>query len=188
MFFDIPAQYLEEAHIYELLEVNSPSYIQVIAKEKGRAQECLVAASKYFDISPFIMQAVKDHENGEIGSANGAAGGSKDYGPYQINTVFLDELNQQHNISWKSLSYSACINAFVGGSILKQRIKLASNVWEGVGNYHYNIKKSPLIHYSYRLKVLKVYRSLLKDKMSFEKIEFRNKYKSKTDDPNYANN
>lgn len=127
---------------------------------RGVVERCVVDASRYLHLDPFIVMAIIKVEGGKVGTLSKNSNGSYDMGVMQINTIHLGDIEQKHpGITWRDATYRPCINIALGTSLLKQRIdEVKGDVWRGVGNYH---SKTPKYHNRYKEKVKKEYAKLL---------------------------
>lgn len=160
--FDLPPD--TNIAYYESVEQMSPGrYFSLIEGEKGKLYACLEKAADKYEIPYHLMLAIRKQEAGKLGMTQKAAR-SHDLGPMQINTLWLAPIAKQHpNVTWKSVSHSACVNAYFSAAILKNYINQANgNLWTGVGNYHHHYKSNSKRHNLYKLRVMKWYHKILK--------------------------
>jgi hypothetical protein len=97
--------------------------------------ECINKAAVQYYVPAKIIISVLTIENGRIGEANPNQNGTYDYGPMQINTIWLRKV-APYGITREQIQYDPCINVTVGTWILGQAIANAGSVWEGIGDYH----------------------------------------------------
>ena len=97
--------------------------------------ECINLAAMQYHVPAVIIVSVLKAEGGRIGNANGNKNGTVDYGPMQINSVWLDVL-KKHGYSSYDLQYNPCLNVAAGTWILAQGIAEDRSIWKGIGNYH----------------------------------------------------
>lgn len=116
--------------------------------------ECINRAAVAYNLPAELIIAVLKTENGRNGMARPDDNGTFDYGPMQINTVWLEQL-RPYGYTKEMLQYNPCVNTWVGSWILGSRIAANNqNLWRGVGAYHsYTLEKN--IKYQY--KVWKIY-------------------------------
>lgn len=103
--------------------------------------------------------AVLATEGGEVGMASPNKNGTYDYGPMQINTVWLKQI-ASYGYTKEQIQYDPCVNVMVGTWILSQAIADSKNYWRGVGNYHshtVHLNKTYQEKVCYRLNVLNDY-------------------------------
>jgi hypothetical protein len=118
--------------------------------------ECINRAAITYSIPAELIISVLKTENGRNGMAKPNDNGTFDYGPMQINTVWLSQL-RPYGYTKNMLQFDPCMNAFAGSWILAQRIAEAPNIWHGVGSYHSYTRSENL---PYQNKVWKTYRLL----------------------------
>lgn len=118
--------------------------------------ECVNQAAVAYHVPAKLIVSVLLTEGGRVGTARLNKNGTYDYGPMQINTVWLSQL-RQYNISREDLQYNACTNVWVGAWILSQRIADSKDLAYGVGSYNsYSLPQN----YRYRTKVGGVHNTL----------------------------
>jgi hypothetical protein len=126
-----------------------------VHSETAAVETCIIRASDYYDINPFILRAIYDVEAGKLGRKSKNSNGTYDHGPMQINTIWLKRL-QKYNIDQNNLTNNACVNVHVATWILRQEIINANgDIWKGVGNYH---SKTQKYHNRYLRKVYTAYK------------------------------
>lgn len=118
--------------------------------------ECINHAAIAYHVPATLITSILLTEGGKVGSATPNKNGSYDYGPMQINTIWLNKLHE-FGITQDDIQYNPCINVWVGTWILSQRIADATNLSYGVGSYN---SYSPPQNYRYRTKVSGVYNNL----------------------------
>lgn len=119
--------------------------------------ECINQAAITYHVPATLILSVLAVENGKKGSASPNRNGTFDYGPMQINSIWLSKI-RLHGYTRQQLQYDPCANVSVGTWILSQQIaNNASNLWQGVGNYH---SHSASFNHNYQIKVSEVYRLL----------------------------
>jgi hypothetical protein len=97
--------------------------------------ECInQAAVTYYVPAPIII-SVLNTEGGEPGMANINKNGTVDYGPMQINSIWLSKL-ELYGYTVQKLQFDACSNVMAGTWILAQNIANSPYPWQGIGNYH----------------------------------------------------
>ena len=111
------------------------------------------SAARYF-LPPSVIVSVLQIENGKVGQAIKNKNGTYDYGPMQVNSIWLKKL-KPYGITAYDLQYNPCINVDVGTWILAQQIGNSRYLWKGVGNYH---SHSFYKNTSYGYKVNRIYR------------------------------
>ncbi|MGC1853795.1 MAG: lytic transglycosylase domain-containing protein [Candidatus Aquirickettsiella sp.] len=119
--------------------------------------ECINQAAITYHVPATLILSVLAVENGRKGSALPNRNGTFDYGPMQINSIWLSKI-RPYGYNQYQLQYDPCINVNVGTWILSQQIANdASSPWRGVGSYH---SHSNRLNHDYQIKVSEVYRLL----------------------------
>jgi soluble lytic murein transglycosylase-like protein len=117
---------------------------------------CINQAAIEYHVPALIIVAVLETENGANGFARPNPNGTYDYGPMQINSLWLQQL-RRYGITAHDLRNDPCVNVKVGAWILGQKIASADTLWRGVANYH---STSEWENYRYRSKIAQIYRKL----------------------------
>lgn len=119
--------------------------------------ECINQAAITYHVPATLILAVLAIENGAKGSVSPNRNGSFDFGPMQINSIWLSKI-RLYGYTQHQLQYDPCVNVKVGTWILSQQIANdASSLWRGVGNYH---SHSARLNRAYQIKVSEVYQLL----------------------------
>lgn len=118
--------------------------------------ECINLAAITYHIPATLIVSVLGTEGGKVGSAIANRNGTFDYGPMQINSIWLEKL-KAYGITKEQLQYDPCINVYVGAWILSTRIADSKEFWQGVASYHSYCLPENL---RYRTKVSGVYKLL----------------------------
>ncbi len=118
--------------------------------------ECINQAAIIYHVPATLILSVLAIENGRVGSASPNRNGTFDFGPMQINSIWLPQI-QNYGYTEQQLQYNPCINVMVGTWILSQNIANASTIWHGVGSYH---SHTPVLNDRYQAKVSRVYQLL----------------------------
>lgn len=115
--------------------------------------ECINKAAIQYHIPATIIISVLRMENGRIGDAIPNKNGTFDYGPMQINSIWLKEI-KKYGYTKEAIQYDPCANVAVGAWLLSRAIADDKTLWKGVGNYHsHTVDKNS----AYRSKVQKIY-------------------------------
>lgn len=109
-----------------------------------------------YNVPATLIIAVLATENGHNGTAKVNTNGTIDYGPMQINSIWLPEL-KKYGYSCEDIQYNPCLNVKVGSWILSRAIANNGILWTGVGDYH---SRQPTRNDKYNKKV-KALESLL---------------------------
>lgn len=118
---------------------------------------CINQAATAYQVPAALVAAIIHVEGGKVGSATKNANGTYDYGPMQINSIWLKKL-KAYGISEHSLQSDACTNIWAGTWILSQKMKGSQNVWHGVANYHSYSKEH---NQRYQYKVWNSYKTIV---------------------------
>lgn len=111
--------------------------------------ECINQAAIAYHVPATLIVSVLMTEGGKLGTAKLNKNGSYDYGPMQINTVWINRL-KKYNVSLDDIQFNPCKNVMVGTWILGQRIADTGNLPYGIGSYNsYSLSQN----YHYRSKV-----------------------------------
>lgn len=118
--------------------------------------ECINKAAIEYHIPATLIISVLKAEGGRNGLASPNKNGTFDYGPMQINTVWLKQI-EKYGYTREIIQYNPCANVAVGAWILSREIANGKTLWQGVGNYHsHTLDKNA--RYSY--KVAKTYHNI----------------------------
>lgn len=115
--------------------------------------ECINKAAIQYHIPAVIIISVLRMENGHVGDAIRNKNGTYDYGPMQINSIWLPEINK-YGYTRAAIQYDPCANVKVGTWLLSKAIADDKTLWKGVGNYHSHTCDKNM---AYRAKVQKIY-------------------------------
>lgn len=113
--------------------------------------EAIVDASRAHNVPLAPLLGILATENGRLGEALSNRNGTWDLGPFQVNTVHLNDLSEI-GYTPQAIMTDGRINAFAAAWLLQQEIKRAGSLWHGVGQYH---SRTPFRKYGYIRKVQK---------------------------------
>jgi len=112
------------------------------------AAACIYLAAQAANLPPPILMTVLTVEAGHEGTHSPNSNGSEDYGPGQINTVWVGEIartiHQSPETTRALLRYDGCFNIRVTANLLRRQINAAGEFWTGVGWYHSRSKAESL--------------------------------------------
>jgi soluble lytic murein transglycosylase-like protein len=111
--------------------------------------ECINKAAVTYKLPPELIIAVLRTENGRKDMARPNKNGTFDYGPMQINTIWLSQI-QQYGYTKDMILHNPCLNVWVGTWILAQEVAANPNFWRGVGSYH-SRTQSKNVPYQYKV-------------------------------------
>lgn len=97
--------------------------------------QCVVEAGEHYKVPWDVMLAVLKIEGGRAGTVSGNTDGTRDYGPWQINSHWLDEL-APHGLDAKALTWDGCAGAWTASWVMRQCLNRHDDFWRGVGCYH----------------------------------------------------
>ena len=118
---------------------------------------CMIEAAAEYSIPLRGLIAVWLTEGGELGTESQNKNGTKDYGPFQINTGWVRRLEVMFGVTQKMLTHDFCWSVRSAAYILRYEINHAGgSFWDGVGHYH---SRTPRHKYRY---IDQVYRNSLK--------------------------
>jgi hypothetical protein len=128
----------------------------------GVPVECINQAAISYFVPAKIIISVLAVEGGEPGMAKPNSNGTFDYGPMQINSIWLPKI-APYGYTKQQIQYDPCVNVMVGAWILSNKIASTiedsgnSDYWRGVAGYH---SLTPHLNSRYQSKVLTNYRLL----------------------------
>ncbi len=128
----------------------------------GVPVECINQAAITYFVPAKIIISVLNVEGGEPGAATPNRNGTFDYGPMQINTIWLPKV-AVYGYTKEQIQYDPCVNVMVGTWILSNKIASTmedageNNYWRGVAGYH---SLTPDLNSRYQNKILTNYRLL----------------------------
>ena len=122
----------------------------------GVTVECINQAAIAYHVPATLILSVLAVEGGAVGLASANKNGTVDYGPMQINSIWLSKI-RLYGYTQHQLQYDPCVNVKVGAWILSQNIANAATTWRGVGSYH---SHTAILNQQYQTKVSEVYQLL----------------------------
>jgi hypothetical protein len=124
--------------------------------------ECINEAALTYFVPAQVIISVLETEGGRVGMANKNTNGTYDYGPMQVNSIWLPKI-APYGYTKEQLQYDACANVMVGTWILSNKIAETVNkkdsYWKGVAGYH---SRTPHLNERYQAKILTNYEMLSK--------------------------
>ncbi|MDB5798427.1 MAG: lytic transglycosylase [Paucimonas sp.] len=112
---------------------------------------CLFQAAADYQVPPAVLYAIRKVEGGTLGKSNPNTNGTRDYGPMQINTVWIKRFQQNENLTAEVVASQPCIAIRSAAYVLRFELnRTGADFWRGVGNYH---SKTPERNQAYRQKV-----------------------------------
>ncbi len=117
---------------------------------------CINQAALAYHVPSTLIISILKTENGRNGMANKNLNGSYDFGPMQINSMWLPRI-KPYGFTQKDLQYNPCANVQVGAWILSTNIAREGTLWKGVGDYH---SHTASLNHEYHIKVKNSYTSI----------------------------
>ncbi len=98
---------------------------------------CVLAAALHYAMPVHVLWAIRLTEGGALGMVQHNPNGSYDYGPFQINSIWLPTL-RRYGIGRRALADSPCANAFAAAYILRLNWVESGGkgLWQAVARYH----------------------------------------------------
>lgn len=137
----------------------------ISAKENLRIRgvpiACINRAAVTYLVPATLIISILTVEGGAPDMASPNKNGTFDYGPMQINSIWLPKI-APYGYTRADIQYNPCVNVMVGAWILSNMItqnfsKYQHNYWTAVASYH---SQNPRYNAHYRQKVLKNYQLL----------------------------
>lgn len=98
---------------------------------------CMVSAARRFSVPLDGLVSMLLVEGGRVGLESPNTNGSFDYGPMQINSVWLGPKSPLYGfVSAPQLRDNLCTNIHSAAWILASHMKRANDIWLAVGKYH----------------------------------------------------
>lgn len=104
--------------------------------------ECVAEAAERTGVSFLALATVLAVEAGEVGQMRANRNGTYDYGPMQINSVRVADLERRFTVDRRRLRWDGCYNVAVGAFVLAEELRRARDVPPrkrlavAIGNYH----------------------------------------------------
>jgi hypothetical protein len=96
---------------------------------------CINKAAVSYYVPAKLIVAVLQTEAGWPGMESLNHNGTKDYGPMQINTIWVNRV-KKYGYTQETVRDDPCVNVWIGSWILSQAIANEASYWRGVGDYH----------------------------------------------------
>lgn len=126
----------------------------------GVPVECINQAAITYYVPAKVIISVLEVERGKVGMAKPNLNGTYDYGPMQINSIWLPKI-APYGYTKEQIQYDPCVNVMVGAWILSNKIAQSfvqsTDYWQGVADYH---SCTPNLNARYQTKVLTNYHEL----------------------------
>lgn len=124
---------------------------------QGVPIECINRAAITYHVPAALIISILGVEGGTVGMAKRNTNGTYDYGPMQINTIWVDRI-RPYGYTREQIQYDPCANVMVGAWILGTNIAdNTGDFWRGVAGYHsYTVP----LNQAYQYKVWNIYEML----------------------------
>jgi hypothetical protein len=117
---------------------------------------CIHQAAVQYQVPAQIIVSVLKTEDGRTGVAKQNTNGSYDFGPMQINSIWLPII-AKYGYTQADIENNGCMNVKVGTWILSQSLTQQTKLWQGVGNYH---SHTVTLNQRYAEKAHRIYNSI----------------------------
>ena len=100
---------------------------------------CIEQTSLSLGIPVLAIVGILTVEQGRVGYATPDANGTWDYGPMQINTIWLPVLWDRFHLSRSLLEDQGCVNVLAGAWILRhdwRGLGPQASIWQAIARYH----------------------------------------------------
>lgn len=97
--------------------------------------DCVLDAARVSGIPAAALFAILATEGGKTGEALSNKNGTWDMGPFQVNSVHLNELAAM-GISPRSVLCDGRVNAHAAAWLLRKEYQRTGNLWQAIGAYH----------------------------------------------------
>lgn len=97
--------------------------------------ECINRAAMAYHVPATLIISILNVEGGHKGTASKNKNGTYDYGPMQINSIWLSTI-KPYGYTKEMIQYNPCANVWVGSWILSRKIAESPQLWRGIANYH----------------------------------------------------
>lgn len=113
---------------------------------------CLVSAAHRFSLPIEGLLGMLLTEGGKVGQVVKNKNGSRDFGPMQINSIWLRSGSPLYGfVTEDQLRDDLCVNIHSAAWILSSNIKATDGIWAAIGRYHAPYNQA--LAWKYQLKV-----------------------------------
>lgn len=101
--------------------------------------DCIAQAARRMAIPVLAIVGILSVERGQVGRATPDPDGTYDYGPMQINTVWLPHLAARFHLSVRAVRDRGCTNIMAGTWILREEwrsLGADGSIWMAIADYH----------------------------------------------------
>lgn len=124
---------------------------------------CVQQAARDYHVPESVLYAIRQVEGGTVGEHTDNTNKTKDYGPMQVNDVWVKHFRSNYGITAEMIRDQPCVAVRASAYIVRYEINRTNDFWRGVGNYH---SRTPKFHNRYLSKVLPAayrYQRILED-------------------------
>lgn len=98
---------------------------------------CVVTAAKRFNLPIEGILGILLVENGKVGSQSDNRNKTRDMGPMQINTLWLNQDSPLYGyVTEYQLTNNICVNIHSAAWIIADQLKKTNDIWLAIGKYH----------------------------------------------------
>ena len=97
--------------------------------------DCIVGAANAANLPLAALIGILATENGRVGEALLNDNGTWDIGPFQLNTIHVNELAEM-GIAPEDVLRDGCANAYAAAWLLRKEYDRTGDIWQAVGAYH----------------------------------------------------
>lgn len=100
---------------------------------------CIEQSSLRLGVPVLAIVGILTVEKGRVGYATPDTNGTRDYGPMQINTIWLPVLQDRFHLSAATIEDSGCVNVLAGTWILRhvwRGLGRNASIWQAIARYH----------------------------------------------------
>ena len=106
-----------------------------LAPTRPLTTDCVVDAARASGMPVAALFAILATEGGKTGEALSNKNGTWDIGPFQVNTVHLNELTAI-GISPDAVLRDGRVNAYAAAWLLRKEYRRTGSLWQAIGTYH----------------------------------------------------
>ncbi|WP_291447902.1 lytic transglycosylase domain-containing protein [Desulfovibrio sp.] len=96
---------------------------------------CVAEAARASGLPMAALIGILATENGKLGEALLNNNGTWDMGPFQFNTVHINELADM-GIAPEAVLQDGCTNAYAAAWLLRKEYNRTGDIWQAIGAYH----------------------------------------------------
>lgn len=107
----------------------------VLPSMRPLTADCVLDAARISGMPVAALFAILATEGGKTGEALSNGNGTWDLGPFQVNTIHLNELAAM-GISPDTVLRDGRVNAYAAAWLLRKEYQRTGSLWRGIGAYH----------------------------------------------------